>query len=225
MKRYLIASVAFGLVGMTALAQNEKAAPAAGSGLTDLRQKASYGIGVGIGKSMKSQGVDIDPNTLAKGIADAVKGTPLLTDEQIREVMTAFQEEMLSKVKKESEDFLAKNKTKKGVTTLPSGLQYEVIKEGTGKAPKATDTVTVHYEGTLINGTVFDSSIKRGEPASFPVGQVIKGWTEALQLMKEGAKWKLYIPSNLAYGENPQGGGAIRPHDALIFDVELLKVQ
>lgn len=122
------------------------------------------------------------------------------------------------------EEFLKENAAKEGVKTLPSGLQYKVLKEGDGKSPKATDTVVVHYKGTLINGKEFDSSYKRGEPAEFPVNRVIKGWTEALQLMKEGSKWMLYIPSNLAYGE--RGAGAdIGPNETLIFEVELLKVK
>jgi FKBP-type peptidyl-prolyl cis-trans isomerase len=125
---------------------------------------------------------------------------------------------------KEGDDFLTANGKKEGVKTLPSGLQYKVIKSGTGRSPKATDTVKVHYNGTLTDGTVFDSSVQRGEPATFPVNQVIPGWTEALQLMKEGDKWQLYIPSKLAYGE--QGaGGKIGPNSALIFDVELLSIE
>jgi FKBP-type peptidyl-prolyl cis-trans isomerase len=122
------------------------------------------------------------------------------------------------------EKYLKENATKEGVKTLPSGLQYKSLKEGSGKSPKATDTVSVHYRGTLIDGTEFDSSIKRGEPAEFPVNRVIKGWTEALQLMKEGDKWMLYIPSQLAYGERG-AGGAIGPNETLLFEVELLKVK
>ena len=123
------------------------------------------------------------------------------------------------------EEFLKENATKEGVKTLPSGLQYKVVKEGEGKSPKATDTVSVHYKGTLINGTEFDSSYKRNEPAEFPVNRVIPGWTEALQLMKEGSKWMLYIPAKLAYGERGTPGGPIGPNETLIFEVELLKVK
>ena len=123
------------------------------------------------------------------------------------------------------EEFLKENEKKEGVKTLPSGLQYKVLKEGEGKSPKATDTVSVHYRGTLLDGTEFDSSTKRGEPAEFPVNRVIKGWTEALQLMKEGAKWMLYIPASLAYGERGTPGGPIGPNETLIFEVELLKVK
>jgi FKBP-type peptidyl-prolyl cis-trans isomerase len=124
-----------------------------------------------------------------------------------------------------AEKFLMENKTKEGVKTLPSGLQYKVIKDGTGKTPKASDTVVTHYRGTLIDGTEFDSSYKRGEPAEFPVGGVIKGWTEALQLMKEGAKWILYVPPKLAYGERGTPGGPIGPNETLIFEIELIKVK
>jgi FKBP-type peptidyl-prolyl cis-trans isomerase FklB len=224
MKGFIIAAAGLALIGVTALGQAEKAAPAPGGGseLKDLKQKASYGIGLGIGKQFKSQSIDIDPDTLARGIKDSLEGKPALTDEQVGEVMKAFQEEMLGKVKKESEAFLAENAKKKGVVTTKSGLQYQVLKEGTGQPPKPTDSVTVNYEGKLINGTVFDSSYKRGQPASFQVNEVIKGWTEALQLMKPGSKYRLFIPSELAYGATPRGGGPIRPHDALIFDVELL---
>lgn len=228
MKGFIIASAGLALIAVTALGQAEKAAPAPGGGgaeLKDLKQKASYGIGLGIGKSFKSQSIDIDADTLAKGIKDSMEGKPLLTDEQVGEVMKAFQEEMLSKVKKESEAFLAENKKKPGVKTLPSGLQYQVLKEGTGKSPKSTDNVTVNYEGKLINGTVFDSSYKTGQPITFQVDGVIKGWTEALQLMKPGAKYRLFIPSELGYGATPRPGGQIRPHDALIFDVELISVK
>jgi len=225
MKTFITAAAGLALIAATALGQNEKAAPAAGSAeLKDLKQKASYGIGVGIGKSFKTQSIDIDPDTLARGIRDALADKPALTDAQIREVLEAFQAEMLGKVKKESEAFLAENKKQKGVVVLPSGLQYQILKEGNGKSPKATDTVSVNYEGKLINGTVFDSSAKSGGPASFRVDAVIKGWTEALQLMKTGSKWRLFIPSELAYGESPRGG-VIRPHDALIFDVELLEIK
>jgi FKBP-type peptidyl-prolyl cis-trans isomerase len=127
--------------------------------------------------------------------------------------------------KKKGEEFLAANKTKEGVKTLPDGIQYIVLKEGTGKHPKATDRVTVHYHGTLIDGTVFDSSVKRGEPASFALNQVIPGWTEVVQLMKEGSKWRVFIPPNLAYGEHPRPGGPIGPNETLIFEIELLKVE
>ena len=178
--------------------------------LKNQKDKISYIIGMDIGTNLKKQSIDIDSNILAKGVKDALAGTkPLLTEQEIQETMMAFQKEMMAKQeeigkknKKEGEAFLAENKKKEGVKTLPSGLQYKVIKAGTGKKPKLSDTVTAHYRGTLIDGTEFDSSYKRGQPATFPVsGGMIPGWTEALQLMEEGAKWQLFIPSNLAYGE------------------------
>ena len=159
----------------------------------------------------------------------------MLSEEEMRTVMTAFQKEMAAKQaemmksqgeknKKEGEAFLAENKKKEGVKTLASGLQYKVIKEGTGKTPKATDKVSTHYQGTLIDGTEFDSSYKRGEPATFPVNGVIPGWTEALQLMKVGSKWQLFVPSKLAYGEKG-AGPIIGPNAVLIFTVELLAIK
>ena len=180
--------------------------------------------------------VAINPDALAAAMKDIFAGAkPQLTDEEVQQVMQDFQKKMmakqmaareegLAKNKGEGEKFLAENKKKEGVKTTASGLQYKVIKDGTGKTPKATDTVKTHYRGTLINGTEFDSSYKRGEPAEFPVNGVIKGWTEALQLMKEGAKWQLFIPSNLAYGERG-AGQAIGPNATLIFDIELLDIE
>jgi FKBP-type peptidyl-prolyl cis-trans isomerase FklB len=200
------------------------------------KQKRSYSIGMDLGMRMKSQPLDIDAEMLARGLKDVLTGQkPLMTEQEVRETLTALQKEMITKQqelakasgdknKKEGEAFLAENKKKTGVKTLPSGLQYKVIKAGTGKKPKATDTVTVNYRGTLINGTEFDSSYKRGQPATFPVNGVIPGWTEALQLMQEGSKWELYIPSNLAYGERGSPGG-IEPNATLIFEVELISVQ
>ena len=204
--------------------------------LKDDKDKVSYSIGLNIGKSMKQEGLDINPDALAAAMKDVFAGkAPQLTDEQVQQVMQAFQQKMmaqkmaareagLTKNKAEGEKFLAENKKKDGVKTTASGLQYKVIKDGTGKTPKATDTVKTHYRGTLIDGKEFDSSYKRGEPAEFPVNGVIKGWTEALQLMKEGAKWQLFIPGDLAYGE--RGAGAdIGPNATLIFDIELLSVK
>jgi FKBP-type peptidyl-prolyl cis-trans isomerase FklB len=200
------------------------------------RDKISYGIGMDIGENMKKQSIDIDPDKLAQGIKDVFSGGKLLmTEEEFRNTMENFRKDMMTKQKmqmqeisdknkKEGEAFLAENKKKEGVITLPSGLQYKVIKEGAGNLPKAPDTVTVHYKGTLIDGTEFDSSYSRGEPASFPVNGVIPGWTEALQLMKAGSKWQLFIPSNLAYGERG-AGGKIGPNSTLVFDVELLSIK
>jgi FKBP-type peptidyl-prolyl cis-trans isomerase FklB len=205
--------------------------------LKNQKDKVSYSIGLNIGRNLandlKKQSIDIDPNILVRGIQDALAGaTPLLTDQETQETMVAFQKEMMAKWeeigkknKAEGEAFLAENKKKEGVKILPSGLQYKVIKAGTGKKPKADDTVTVNYRGTLINGTEFDSSYKRGQPATFPVsGGIIRGWTEALQLMGEGAKWELFIPSNLAYGERGTSG-MIGPNATLIFEIELVSIK
>ena len=200
--------------------------------LKSQKEKVSYIIGMDIGKNLKSQSLDIDQAALAKGIKDALLGgKSSLTDEEIRQTMAAFQKEMIAKRqalgeknKKEGESFLAENKKKQGVITLPSGLPYKVVTAGKGKKPKPTDTVTVQYQGTLIDGTEFDSSYRRGQPATFPVNGVIPGWTEALGLMQEGAKWQIFVPSNLAYGEKG-AGGQIGPNATLIFEVELLSIQ
>ncbi len=204
--------------------------------LKDQKDKVSYSIGMEIGKNMKRQAVDVNPEFLVRGVKDAFSdGKPLMTDEEMKEALTAFQKEMMTKQQelakklgeknqKEGETFLAENKKKEGVITLPSGLQYKVTKSGSGKKPKATDTVTVHYRGTLVGGTEFDSSYRRGQPVSFPVNGVIPGWTEALQLMEEGAKWQVFVPSNLAYGERG-AGPQIGPNATLIFEIELISVQ
>jgi FKBP-type peptidyl-prolyl cis-trans isomerase FklB len=204
--------------------------------LKNQKDKVSYIIGMEIGKNFKKQSIDIDPDILTKGIKDAISvGKPLLTDQEIQENMVTFQKEMMAKQeelakklgennKKEGEVFLAENKKKDGVKTLPSGLQYKVVKAGTGKKPKLTDTVTTQYRGTLIDGTEFDSSYRRGQPVSFQVTGVIPGWTEALQLMEEGAKWQLFIPPNLAYGERGAGRD-IGPNATLIFEIELVSIQ
>jgi len=204
--------------------------------LKNQKDKVSYIIGMEIGKNFKKQSIDIDPDILTKGIKDAISGgKPLLTEQEIQENMVTFQKEMMAKQeelakklgennKKEGEVFLAENKKKDGVKTLPSGLQYKVVKAGTGKKPKLTDTVTTQYRGTLIDGTEFDSSYRRGQPVSFQVTGVIPGWTEALQLMEEGAKWQLFIPPNLAYGERGAGRD-IGPNATLIFEIELVSIQ
>ncbi len=205
--------------------------------LKSQKDKVSYSMGMDIGMTLKSQSIDFDPALLARGIKDAISGQkPLMTNQEIRETLATFQKEMMAKQqelakqlgeknKKEGEAFLAENKKKEGIKTLSSGLQYKVTKAGTGKKPKATDTVTVNYRGTLIDGKEFDSSYSRGKPVTFPVNGVIPGWTEALQLLEEGAKWQLFIPSNLAYGERGTPGGPIGPNATLIFDVELISVQ
>lgn len=204
--------------------------------LKDQKDKVSYSIGTDIANNLKKQSIDVDPDLLARGIKDAYSGSkPLLTEKEVHDTLTAFQKEMMAKMQEkqkkagdknkiDGEAFLAENKKKDGVKTLPSGLQYSVIKEGAGKMPKATDTVTVNYKGTLIDGTEFDSSYRRGQPVSFPVNGVIAGWTEALQLMKEGAKWQLFIPSSLAYGEKG-AGNTIGPNAVLIFEVELISIK
>jgi len=204
------------------------------------KEKFSYALGMNTGKRMaeglKKQSVPYDPVLLTRGLKDALAGgKTLLTDEEAQAVMTDMQKEMHEKQqaqmqaagavnKKEGETFLAANKGKEGVVALPSGLQYKILKEGTGPKPTASDSVVCNYRGTLINGTEFDSSYKRGQPATFPVGGVIKGWTEALQLMPVGSKWQLFIPSDMAYGE--RGAGAdIGPDSTLIFEVELLSIE
>lgn len=198
--------------------------------------KAGYSIGSQIGKQLLETKNEINREALILGINDALDEKKFkLTPQDMQKTMQEFSAKMKTKAmekmkargevnKKEGEAFLAVNKTKEGVITLPSGLQYKIITQGTGKTPSATDTVETNYKGTLINGTEFDSSYKRGQTASFPVNGVIKGWTEALQLMKEGGKWELYIPSTLAYGE--QGAGqTIQPNATLIFEIELIKVK
>jgi len=225
----LIAIIATGLLAVSAHAADTTA-------LKTQKDKVSYSIGLDIGKNLKKQSIEVDPDLLARGIKDATAaGKTLLTDEEVKTVMTTFQQEMQAKMAaqakevgdknmKEGETYLAENKKKEGVVTLPSGLQYKIITAGNGKKPKATDTVTTQYRGTLIDGTEFDSSYKRGQPASFPVTGVIAGWTEALQLMPVGSKWQLFVPSNLAYG--PRGAGQmIGPNATLIFEVELVSIQ
>lgn len=200
------------------------------------KDRVSYVIGVDIGTNLKKQSIDVNPDLLFKGIKDGLSGNKLMmSDQEIKETIALFQKEMQAKQeevakkmgeknKKEGEAFLAENKNKEGVITLASGLQYKVLKKGSGKKPKLTDTVTTHYRGTLIDGTEFDSSYRRNQPVSFPVNGVIPGWTEALQLMEEGAKWQLFIPPHLAYGERG-AGPRIGPNATLIFEVELLSIQ
>ena len=191
--------------------------------------KFSYGLGMGIGQNLLSMGVEgMSVEDFVKGVSDVLAGKkPEMSHAEAQQVVNEhfrkLAEQAYEMNKNGGEEFLAANAKKEGVVTLPSGLQYEVIKEGNGKKPSATDRVKCHYEGTLIDGTVFDSSVKRGEPAVFGVNQVIKGWVEALQLMQEGSKWRLYIPYDMAYGENG-AGEMIPPYSALIFDVELISV-
>ncbi|MGA2097994.1 MAG: FKBP-type peptidyl-prolyl cis-trans isomerase [Candidatus Acidiferrum sp.] len=194
------------------------------------KDKASYALGLNWGKSMHRDNVDLDPNIILRGLKDGLAGgKTLLTDEEAKAAMDAFQVEMQAKIqlsnKKEGETFLAANKTRDGVVALPSGLQYKILKEGTGPKPTATDTVVCDYRGTLLNNTEFDSSYKRGQHATFPVTGVIKGWTEALQLMPVGSKWQLFIPSDLAYGERGAPRVGIGPNATLVFEVELITIQ
>jgi len=212
------------------------------SSMSNVDDSVSYALGMSLGNSSRQDSVNLVPEMIAAGIRDTRDGTPAFSDSVMQRVMNEFQQRIMVKQqermkhmqdslakagetnKAKGEAFLAENKTKEGVVTLPSGLQYKVITEGSGPSPKAADQVQVHYHGTLIDGTVFDSSVERGEPVTFAVNGVIPGWTEALQLMKVGSKWRLFIPSDLAYGANPQPGGKIGPNDVLIFDVELLAI-
>ncbi len=186
------------------------------------------GNGKRLAEILKKQSVPIDPALVARGMKDGLAGgKTLLTDQEAQAVVDSVRSDLIKKQaaadKKEGDDFLAANKGKEGVVTLPSGLQYKIEKAGTGPKPTASDTVLCNYRGTLVNGTEFDSSYKRGQPAKFPVSGVIKGWTEALQLMPVGSKWQLFIPSNLAYGEGGQQG--IPPNATLIFEVELMSIE
>ena len=199
--------------------------------LKDLKDKASYSIGLNFGFNFKRQNVDLNSDAFAAGFKDAMTGrNPLMNEQEVRDTLMAFEKDMQQKQTEmgqknaaTAEKFLGDNKTKEGVKTTASGLQYKVLKDGNGATPKSSDTVTVNYRGTLIDGTEFDSSYKRGQPATFPVGGVIKGWTEALQLMKVGSKYQLFIPASLAYGE--QGRPGIPPNSTLIFEVELMDVK
>jgi FKBP-type peptidyl-prolyl cis-trans isomerase FklB len=198
-------------------------------GLKTSLDSLSYALGLSLAEFYKQQGIKTVNTTLvSRAINDAMKGVkPLLNEEQMNSCITGYLQKVKSEksavARKAGDTFLANNKTKSGVITLPSGMQYLVIKQGTGPIPTANDTVRCHYTGTLIDGTVFDSSVERGEPAEFPVNGVIRGWVEALQLMPVGSKWKLFIPSELAYGDN-QAGPTIAPGSTLVFDVELLEI-
>jgi FKBP-type peptidyl-prolyl cis-trans isomerase len=199
------------------------------------KEKFSYAVGMKMGENFKKQAVPVDPSILARGVRDALAGgKTVLTDDEAQSAIMDVQKQMHDKQqaeakaageanKKEGDSFLAANKGKEGVVTLPSGLQYKILKEGTGPKPTASDSVVCNYQGTFINGKEFDSSYKRGEPATFPVTGVIKGWTEALQLMPVGSKWQLFIPSDLAYGDAGRPG--IEPSSTLIFEVELMSIQ
>ena len=229
MNRILVFAVALALLATAGYAEDQAV-------LKTESDRLSYSIGMNLGSGFKAQSIEINSEVLLRGIKDAMSGAkPLMTDEEIRAALTAFQsklqakqaaaqEKSASENKAKGEGFLAENKKKEGIVTTASGLQYKVIKQGTGPKPKETDTVVTHYKGTLIDGTEFDSSYKRNEPATFAVNAVIKGWTEALQLMPVGSKWELYIPSTLAYGDHG-AAGVIGPNETLIFEVELLSIQ
>ncbi len=229
MKIKLVAAAAMGLAISTA---NAADAPA----LTTDIDKLSYSVGIDLGKNLKKQDIQINPTIMAKGIQDGLTGGKLLlTEQQMKDVLSKFQKDLMAKRaaqfnskatenKEKGDKFLAENKTKSGVVTLPSGLQYKILTSGTGEKPAKDDEVTVEYTGKLIDGTVFDSTEKAGKPATFKVSQVIPGWIEALQLMPAGSTWELYVPSSLAYGARSVGG-PIGPNETLIFNVHLISVK
>lgn len=230
MKMKLVTAAIMGLAMSTAMAATDATSLA-----TD-KDKLSYSIGADLGKNFKNQGIDINPDALAKGMQDGMSGSQLLlTEEQMKDVLSKFQKDLMAKRsaefnkkadenKSKGEAFLSANKAKPGVVVLPSGLQYKIIDAGTGAKPSKSDTVTVEYTGTLIDGTVFDSTEKAGKPATFQVSQVIPGWTEALQLMPSGSTWEVYVPSDLAYGPRSVGG-PIGPNETLIFKIHLISVK
>ena len=243
MKYATLATIGLGLVVASTTAQAQAPTPKGEPELKTMEQKVAYSIGLNFAKNLKSSGVDFDPEVLARGIRDGMADKSLLTDAQMAEVMQQFKQQMMAKQQemmakqqggagggaeaeknlKAGQAFLAENKTKPGVTTLPSGVQYKVLKQGTGKSPTLADNVVAHYKGTLIDGSPFDSSYDRGEPAEFPVTGVIQGWTEILQKMKVGDKFQVFIPSNMAYG--PRGQRQIGPNSTLVFEIELLGVK
>ena len=237
-KILLVAAISTGLIACNQQSEDTAAvaAPVAMS-LDSEEKRISYGMGIGLGKRIKQEPFSIDVAAFAEGVRHAVEGgEQLMTEEDIMKEMQAFQQKQMaaqqeqatkaaSENKAAGEAFLAENAAKEGVVTLESGLQYSVITEGSGAKPAATDTVEVNYAGTLIDGTEFDSSYKRGSSVSFPVNGVIAGWTEALQLMPVGSKWKLVIPSSLAYGPRGTGGGPIGPDATLVFEVELVSIK
>ncbi|OEU54387.1 MAG: peptidylprolyl isomerase [Desulfuromonadales bacterium C00003096] len=228
MKNALLALACLGLLAPTACAQEHPP-------VQSEQHKISYSLGYNIGRDFSQKQLDVDPDVLMRGMRDALSGsTTALSEDEMRQAMMDLQKKMLGQqqqqVKQLAETneqagkaFLAENRQKEGIKTTMSGLQYKVISKGTGKKPGPNDKVTVHYRGRLLDGTEFDSSYQRNKPATFPVGGVIPGWTEGLQLMKEGAKWQLFIPAKLAYGEKG-AGPMIGPNSTLIFDVELVSI-
>ena len=228
MKHILAAIISIGLLfGVCSAADKVE--------LKSQKDKESYSLGYQFGQNMKAQGVDLNLKVYTSGIQDALRGAnPTLSQEEIQKTLSELQKRIAAAHQKESKEkadknlsdakaFMEENKKKEGVKTLPSGLQYKVLAEGSGKTPKATDEVTVNYKGTLVDGSEFDNSYKRGAPANFRLDKVIKGWTEGLQLMKEGSKWQLFIPPELGYGE--RGAGPVPPNSVLIFEVELISVK
>ena len=237
-KLILVAGLGVGLLCVTARAE-DKPTPAAvtNDGLTNQIEKVSYGIGMGWGTQLKRSGFEVDVSTLAAAISDVLSDKPLkMTEPQAREAIFAYQRDLQAqkaeKNRKEGEAFLAENKKKADVkthiVTLPDGktaeLQYKIITQGSGEVPKSNDVVVVNYRGTLINGKEFDSSARRGQPAKLPLNRGVRGWTEALQMMKAGSKWDIYLPSTLAYGDNGSGP-IIEPGSTLIFEVELVGIE
>jgi len=230
MKMKLVAAAVMGLAMSTAVVAADATAFT-----TDL-DKLSYSVGIDLGKNLKRQGIEINPTIMAKGIQDGMSGGKMMmTDQEMKDSLSKFQKDLMAKHaadaekqggvnKAKGEAFLSQNKTKPGVVTLPSGLQYKIITNGTGEKPTKDNEVTVEYKGTLIDGTVFDSTEKAGKPATFKVTQVIPGWTEALQLMPAGSTWELYVPANLAYGPRSVGG-PIGPNETLVFNVHLISVK
>jgi FKBP-type peptidyl-prolyl cis-trans isomerase FklB len=229
MQALVAAAAVVGLIGCSPAGEKDVK-------LETQKDKVSYAIGLSIGKNLTRDSITVSPDAFLRGVMDARADSAgrLMTDADVQSTMMAFQDSLRKnqeeKARVAGEEqmtmgaaFLAENGKKPGVVTLASGLQYKVISEGTGKTPKASSTVTTHYRGRLIDGEEFDSSYKRGQPAQFPVNGVIRGWTEALQLMKEGSKWELYVPSDLAYGASG-AGGVIPPNATLIFEVELISV-
>lgn len=216
-----------------AATQPQESAPAAEAG--GFKQQVSYSLGLDLGRRLRADGIDCDLGAMVAGIRDGLTAAnPMLTDEQIKTVMTRFQQELAKKAEAKMADaatenlakgeaFLNENRAKEGIQETDSGLQYRVVEQGDGPSPTASSTVKCHYEGTLIDGSVFDSSYKRGQPAEFPVGGVIAGWTEALQMMQVGAKWEVFLPAKIAYGQRG-APGAIGPNETLIFTIELLDI-
>ena len=230
MKSYPIPTLAIAMLLMSAAQAQDK------PDLSNPRQRTSYALGMSVGSNLKQQNMELDAGAFAAGIVDSLENKPALTAEEMRQTLISLQQDLEAKAEvkarkygdgaknlKDGEAFLAANAAKDGVKTTASGLQYKILKSGAGESPKASDTVKVHYHGTLIDGTVFDSSVDRGEPVSFPLDGVIAGWTEGLQMMKVGGKWQLFVPSKLAYGEQARSA-EIGPNSTLVFEVELLGI-